>query len=106
MANYYPEPDGAPSGSMKESDAPTERDESEAEGSTALLPKTVLGGKEFKPGEEVVLKIVHVYEDEVEVEYASEPEEKGKPSKPPMSADEEIDMAAAGNSPPSPMPMG
>lgn len=39
---------------------------------SALLPKSVLGGKEFKPGEEVVLKIVHVYEDEVEVSYASE----------------------------------
>lgn len=41
------------------------------EGETALLPKSILAGKEFKPGEEVVLKIVHIYDDEVEVEYAT-----------------------------------
>jgi hypothetical protein len=59
---------------------------------TALLPKSVLGGKEFKPGEEVVLKVTHVYEDEVEVEYApSEPTTETKPS---PSADDEIDMMA------------
>lgn len=38
--------------------------------STALLPKSILMGKKFKPGEEVVLKIVHIYDDEVEVAYA------------------------------------
>lgn len=55
-------------------------EESETEESTALLPKTILGGKEFKPGEEVVLEIVHVYEDEVEVKYASEkPEGETEP---------------------------
>lgn len=46
--------------------------EKEEYGETALLPKSILGGKEFKPGEEVVLEIVHIYEDEVEVKYASE----------------------------------
>ncbi len=50
-------------------DTETKEDMGEA---TALLPKSVLGGKEFKPGEEVVLEIVHVYEDEVEVKYAKE----------------------------------
>ncbi len=57
----------APTGGAE--DKETKEDMGEA---TALLPKTVLGGKEFKPGEEVVLKIVHVYEDEVEVAYATE----------------------------------
>lgn len=40
------------------------------EGETALLPKSILAGKEFNPGDEVVLKIVRINEDEVEVSYA------------------------------------
>lgn len=71
-------------------------DEEQEEGATALLPKSVLGGKEFKVGEEVVLKIVHEYEDEVEVAYATE-KAKEPTEKAPPSADEEIDMMAAGN---------
>lgn len=39
---------------------------------TAELPKAVLGGKEFKPGEEVVLEVVQVMENSVLVKYASE----------------------------------
>lgn len=70
--------------------------EDKDEGATALLPKSVLGGKEFKVGEEVVLKIVHEYEDEVEVAYATE-KAKEPTEKAPPSADEEIDMMAAGN---------
>lgn len=50
---------------------PAERKDAD-EGETALLPKSILAGKEFKVGEEVVLKIVRMYEDEVEVEYAKE----------------------------------
>lgn len=47
-------------------------------GETALIPKSLLAGKDFQVGEEVVLKIVHDHGDEVEVEYASEkPDEKG-----------------------------
>lgn len=42
------------------------------EGETALIPKSLLGGKKFSVGDEVVLKIVHEYEDEVEVAYATE----------------------------------
>lgn len=46
---------------------------------TALLDKSVLGGKEFNVGEEVVLKIVAMHDNEVEVEYAPEkPESKDK----------------------------
>ena len=65
-------------------------------GETALIPKSLLMGKEFNPGDEVVLKIVHIYEDEVEVQYASEePEEKDH--SPMMEADEEMDkMAVSG----------
>lgn len=39
---------------------------------TAELPKAVLGGKDFKPGEEVVLEVVQVMENSVLVKYASE----------------------------------
>jgi hypothetical protein len=42
------------------------------DGETAVLPKSILAGKEFKPGEEVVLKIVAIHDDSVEVKYASE----------------------------------
>lgn len=59
----------------------TETDEMEESEPTALLPKSILGGKEFKPGEEVVLKIVHIYEDEVEVEYATGEEGEETPEK-------------------------
>ena len=68
---YYPEPETE--------DAPQSKDEAPAT-ETALLPKSILAGKEFNVGDEVVLKIVHMYEDEVEVEYAKgeekEPEHK------------------------------
>jgi len=42
---------------------------------TALLDKSVLGGKEFNVGDEVVLKIVAMHDKEVTVAYAPE---KGK----------------------------
>lgn len=55
---------------------PTAPETAEEEGAenepTAQLPKSVLGGKTFKPGEEVVLEIVRVDEDSVVVKYASE----------------------------------
>lgn len=44
----------------------------EATEPTAEIPKAVLGGKDFKPGEEVVLQVVQVMEDTVLVKYASE----------------------------------
>lgn len=61
-------------------------------GESALIPKSLLMGKEFNPGDEVVLKIVHIYEDEVEVQYASE--EPKDESSPMMEADEEMDKMA------------
>lgn len=70
----YPDMDAE--GAPAEEAAETPKDEA-AEGETALLPKTILGGKTFKPGDEVVLKIVREYENEVEVEYAPEKPEAG-----------------------------
>lgn len=51
--------------------SPPERKDAD-EGETALLPKSILAGKDFAVGEEVVLKIVRMYEDEIEVEYAKD----------------------------------
>lgn len=40
---------------------------------TAFLPKSVTGGKQFNPGDEIVLKVVSVDENgDLEVQYASE----------------------------------
>lgn len=39
---------------------------------TGLISKSLLGGKDFKVGDEVVLEIVAEHGDEVEVKYASE----------------------------------
>jgi len=87
--DYYPAPE---EGTEPSSTIPPPKDEQgdTEEGASALLPKSVLGGQDFKPGEEVVLQIKHVYSDEVEVAYApKKPEEKTKST---MSPDEEIDM--------------
>jgi hypothetical protein len=49
-----------------------DQEDDQMEGETALLPASILGGKEFSPGEEVVLKIVAMHDDQVEVAYASD----------------------------------
>ena len=51
---------------------PDEQKPEEMEGETALIPKTLLAGKKFDVGDEVVLEIVHDHGDEVEVKYAPE----------------------------------
>lgn len=60
--------DGAP----PEGAAGPKESEQAGDGQTAILPKSILAGKEFKPGEEVVLKIVAIHDNDVEVEYATE----------------------------------
>lgn len=85
---------GAGGGEDEGPAAPPEQKEEDT-GNTALLPKSILGGKDFQPGEEVVLKIVRVHGDEIEVEYASDE----KPTEGP-SANDEIDaMASPGRMP-------
>lgn len=46
---------------------------------TGLLPKSILAGKDFQPGDEIVLKINRIMDDQVEVSYAPEKggEDKG-----------------------------
>lgn len=58
---------------MPEAAAPeAEPEATPEEGATAEIPRSVLGGKDFKPGEEVVLEVVQVNENSVVVKYASE----------------------------------
>lgn len=72
---------------------PESVDEEEQENPSALLPKNILAGKKFNVGDEVVLKIVKDYGEEVEVEYASETPEKPAPEGMGMgmSAGDELD---------------
>lgn len=91
--NYYPENEEAGTGAAAAPPAPKSDQESEsAKGQTALLPKSILAGKEFNPGDEVVLKIVRLYENEVEVEYATGEEEE-HPNQP--MSEPSADMTAA-----------
>lgn len=80
---------------------PAENDSEESVGNSALLPKKFFSGS-VEPGQTVTLKVVHVYDDEVEVSTSSEPpegdtedteEESEEPED--MSADEEIDSMAS-----------
>lgn len=75
MADYYadnPGPD-AMTQTAKEStsshadDTPVGEDEP-----TGLLPKSILAGKHFEPGDEIVLRITRIMDDQVEVAYAPE----------------------------------
>jgi hypothetical protein len=50
---------------------------------TAVLPKSILMGKDFKPGDEVVLRITEMHDDQITVTYApaeeqEKPKEKGE----------------------------
>lgn len=69
-------------------------DESEHENEpTALLPKSILAGKEFKPGDEVVLRILAIHDDEVEVAYSYEDKDEGGDKAPAPEAAPQDEMA-------------
>lgn len=56
-----------------ETEKPTaEPQEEKGEEATAVIPKALLAGKEWKPGDEIMLQIVQVNEDGAVVKYASE----------------------------------
>jgi hypothetical protein len=40
-------------------------------GSATMLSRSVLGGKEVKPGDRIILRVTKVHDDEVAVEYAT-----------------------------------
>lgn len=89
-SDLYPQMGGSRDTSPEAPEGGNEEPHDES-GETALLPKSILAGKEFRPGEEVVLKIVRVHDDEVEVEYAPEKPKESESEQEPESADSEID---------------
>lgn len=69
-AGPNPYADAAPA---EPTEKPTaEPEEQKGEEATAVIPKALLAGKEWKSGEEIVLEIVQVNEDGAVVKYASE----------------------------------
>lgn len=76
--NYYADAEmpQAQSAAPQSESEPEMEDQGDSE--TAVLPKSVLGGKEFKPGDEVVLEVTQVNEDSVVVRYASGEDESGE----------------------------
>lgn len=78
--------DAAPQAQGEEDQAP--------EGETALLPTSILAGKTFNVGDEVVLKIVHMGDGEIEVAYAKG-DDKGDQAKPGPKDGEKPEMAGA-----------
>lgn len=70
--------------------------EGDGDSQTAVLPKSVLGGKEWKPGDEIVLQIVQVNEDGAVVKYATE-ESGGEEEEP--AAPAEAPMPSGGGNP-------
>lgn len=61
----------------------------EPAGETALIPKSLLMGKECKPGDKITLEVTHVYEDEVEVAYP-----KKEPKEPMEEANDDLESRA------------
>lgn len=97
MANdYFPMagPSEPAAGPTREPEAPAAQEEEQ--GPTALVPKSVLAGREVKPGDEVTLKVIRIHDDEIEV---GSPGGEETPA-PPPTAEQEIDqMAQAGPGP-------
>lgn len=81
--DYYDETEASPAPEMEEGEDETPEVE------TALLPKSIFEDKELKPGSECKFRIVHVYDDEVEVEYVKHDKDK------PEREDSQMDMAVA-----------
>lgn len=59
-------------GGDKGGEPPHDEGKEAMEGESALLPKSILAGKEFNVGDELVLEIVAMHDDEIEVKYAAE----------------------------------
>lgn len=89
MESLYSEEE--PSSSSSESSKPDEK-EKDVEDHTELVSKKLLGGKEVKEGDEIVVQVVKDYGDEVEVRYAPAKPDNKEPHG--MSEDEELSMLA------------
>lgn len=55
-----------------EQESPSAEESEAGKGPVATIPKSLLAGKDFQPGEEIVFKIVSIQDDSVVIEYASE----------------------------------
>ena len=82
QSDDYPETEDTASSETAQDAVPDTTDaEAEDESTTsALLPKSIMGGKEFKPGDTITLKVESVMEDEIQVcpvEEDSEEEDAG-----------------------------
>lgn len=77
MADYY-EDAKAPEAAAPGAKAAPEGKEGASDSATAVIPKALLAGKEWKPGEEIMLEIVQLTEDGAVVKYASEKGEEGE----------------------------
>jgi hypothetical protein len=62
-------------GKDKSDDKPMDEQDDATE---AVLPKAILAGKEFNVGDEVVLKITAMHDDQISVKYAPAKEEDGE----------------------------
>lgn len=97
---YPPTEDTETTPAANGSDGADSEQGAESVGETALVPKTILAGKELQPGDTVTFKVVHLYDDEIELQPVSEGKETETETEPEgMSANAEIDAMAA-------MPMG
>ena len=85
--SYYPDETDTSSG-------PEQSDDIKSTSETFLSPKSVLGGKKAEVGSEWVFKIVHIYDDEIEWEYATGEEKDNKKSAMSESMDDMDKMAA------------
>lgn len=96
--DYYPSPDTAdespPAAADTSNEGSQQGTESDDEvGETALVPKSILAGKDLQPGDTVTFKVVHLYDDEIALRPVSESkEEETEPQG--MSANDEIDSMA------------
>ena len=95
MADYSSNPgpddnygDAAMPASADEKEPHDDSKEEMDESPKGLLPKSILMGKEFKPGDEIVLKIDAIHNDEVEVSYATGKGDEGKGEEKPEMAPE------------------
>ena len=84
--DYYSDAAAPAAATPPEDKEPAAPQEEGSDSQTAELPKAILGGKEFKPGEEVVLQVVQVNEDSVLVKYASEKGDEEEPQTTEQSA--------------------
>lgn len=88
--NYYDDAPPDQTSMPAKGDSPEK--ETPDEEKTTLIPSSICPGMEFDVGDEIVLKVVAVHEDELEVSYA--PEKKGKDKE----SDEKPSMAKASES--------